>query len=105
MERMEKLKKLNWFHLFVLKAIVSEQTKSLTTTQIAVALKKYFCLYGIPFKKDSSRVFFTQKIGLLLDLGIITRTKGASNIYSVNPKYSSEIMLFTTGFFGFFEKK
>jgi hypothetical protein len=46
-----------------------------------------------------------QKIGLLIELGIVKKTRSAINIYSLNQDYSSEAMMLVAGYFGFLEKR
>ena len=104
MERLEEIKSIGWFHLLILKAIISEPTRSMSTKQIADRLESYFKFYGIPFARGSRRVFFMQKVGLLVRLGLLEVTKGSINIYSLKPEYASEVMMLVAGYFGLVDK-
>lgn len=88
----------------ILKALVSEPTQSLSTKQISQKIKSYLEVYSFELGANSSRVFFMRMVENLIDLGLVEKTKGPINIYTLNKAYSSEVMMLVTGYFGILDK-
>ena len=105
LERLEKVRQLGWFDFLILKALISEPNKSLSTKQMALKLKSYFDYYGVGYSSESRRIYFLRKTEILKSLGLITKIKGSVNIYCLNEVYANEVMMLTAGYFGILDKK
>jgi len=104
--KLEKVKKINWKHYFILKSIFSSSNKELTTPELIKKLEFYFDLYGVRFSNyEGTRCLLNRQLTNLTDIGLITKFSGASNTYAINPKYNSIIYSLVVGFFGILDLK
>jgi len=104
--RLEKIQKINWKHFFILKALFSSETKELTTPELIIKLKEYFEFYNIRLSNyEGTRTLLNRQLIVLIELGLITKFVGSSNIYALNPKYESIVYSLVVGFFGLFDLK
>ena len=104
--KLEKVKKINWKHYFILKSIFSSSNKELTTPELIEKLKFYFNLYGVKFSNyESTRTLLNRQLTNLIDIGLVIKFPGAINTYAINSKYNSIIYSLIVGFFGVLDLK
>ena len=104
--RQEKIKSINWKHYFILKALFSSETKELTTPELIEKLKFYFKLYNINLSNyECTRTLLNRQLGVLIDVGLITKFVGATNRYEINSNYESICYSLIVGFFGLLDLK
>lgn len=98
MERQEVAKKMGWFHVFFLKALMFEPESFMSTPEIVLKMNELFKVNGISYHSHSIRTLIGRHSKELVLLGIVLKKRGDSAYFRVNPDYKSACLLFVSGF-------
>jgi len=98
MIRLELIKRIDWFHFFFLKVLLSEPDVLLSAPEIGRRMGSLFESYGVSYLSSSRRVKISQKAQDLVSLGVVLKTRGDSAYYRLNPEYKSAVLLLVSGF-------
>ena len=97
MNRFEKITKLNYFHMFILKAIL-ENSNQASTKDMAQKLDSYLKAHGQGYDYKTTRRIFSRKVEHLRNLDIVGKSRGAITIYFIEPNYLSTAKMLVMGF-------
>ena len=98
--RLEKLQKLNYLKVFILRCML--ETQSATLKDISPNLQKFLEQY-YPGKIVSKRYTYRCISELVEDGFLIVKAKDAINVWAVNPKIKSILFSYVMAFFGLLE--
>lgn len=98
--RLEKLEKINYMKVFILRRML--ETQSATLKDISPGLNQFMDQY-YPGKAVSKRYIYRCISELVDDGFLIVAAKDAINVWNVNPKIKSALFSYVMAFFGLLE--